>query len=230
MARRPIISLSGRYNTIAAVVGAALLLSILILAFLVRPAWAGLQELGREIPVEQQKRDLAKQDLENLKDAETFFDERGDEVEIVNTALPVEPQVPSILLILEGLAVDSGVQLDGFTPQQIGAQGGVAEPQDRPAGADTLEITANFSGRYPQLINFLYSLERSLRIVDVKVINVNAVQGGGSDPVITGNISFTAYYKTVEGGPQPSATGEGGGAGEGGEGGADAAPPAGGGT
>ncbi|MEX2043517.1 MAG: type 4a pilus biogenesis protein PilO [Patescibacteria group bacterium] len=227
MARRPIISLSGKYNTIAAVVGVALLLGILILAFLVRPAWARLQELGREIPVEQQKRDLAKQDLENLGSAKTFFDERADDVETVNAALPIEPQVPSILLILEELAVDSGVQLDGFTPQQLGAQGGLTEQQARPTGVDTLEITANFSGRYPQLINFLYSLERSLRIVDVKVINVNAVRGGGNDPVITGNISFTAYYKTVEGGPQPSETAQTGQDGQ--DGGANAAPPAGGG-
>ena len=47
MAKRPIISLSGKYNTIAAIVGVALLLSVLILAFLVRPAWTKLQELGK---------------------------------------------------------------------------------------------------------------------------------------------------------------------------------------
>jgi Tfp pilus assembly protein PilO len=204
MARRSIISLSGKYNTIAAIVGVAFVLSILIAIFLVRPAWTKLQDLGRQIPVEQQKRDLAKQDFDNLESAKKFFDEKTDQVESVNTALPIQPEVPSILLLLEGLAIDSGVQLDGFTPQQLGVEGGVAEQQGQPAGVDSLEITANFSGRYPQLINFLYSLERSLRLVDVKVINVNALKGSSSDPVITGNISFTAYFKTVEGGPQPS--------------------------
>ncbi|HEY8109109.1 MAG TPA: type 4a pilus biogenesis protein PilO [Patescibacteria group bacterium] len=207
MAGRPIINLSGKYNTIAAVVGVALLVSVLVAAFLVRPAWSRLQELGKEIPVEQQKRDLAKQDLENLKAAKSFFDEKSDDVETVNSALPIEPDVPSILLILEGLAVDSGVQLDGFTPQQIGVESGVAQQQNKPTGVDSLEITANFSGRYPQLITFLYGLERSLRLVDVRVINVNAVKGSSSDPVIAGNISFTAYYRTVEGGPKPSTGG-----------------------
>lgn len=204
MAKRPIISLSGKYNTIAVIIAVALLLSILTLTLLVRPAWSKLQELGEQIPVEQQKRDLAKQDLENLESAKGFFEDRTEEVETANAALPIDPEVPSILLILEGLAVDSGVQLDGFTPQQLGLQTGVAEQQGQPAGVDSMEITANFSGRYPQLINFLYSLERSLRIVDVKVINVNAVRGDSADPVITGNISFTAYYKTVDGGPKPS--------------------------
>lgn len=228
MAKRPIISLSGKYNTIAAIIGVALLLGILIILFLVRPAWAKLQDLGKQIPVEQQKRDLAKQDFENLQSAKQFFDDRADDVELVNTSLPIEPEVPSILLILEGLAIDSGVQLDGFTPQQLGVESGVAEQQDRPAGVDSLEVTANFSGRYPQLISFLYSLERSLRLVDVKSINVNAVKGSSEDPVITGNISFTAYYKTVEGGPKPSGGSDAGGStGTGGASGSSgsAAPP-----
>lgn len=233
MARKPIINLSGKYNTMAAIIGAALLLSVLILMLLVRPAWSKLQELGQEIPVEQQKRDQAKQDLENLESAKSFFDDQTEQVDTINTALPIQPDVPSILLILEGLAVDSGVQLDGFTPQQIADQAGVAQQQQSaPTGVDSLEITANFSGRYPQLITFLYSLERSLRIVDVKAINVNAIEGDSEDSVITGNISFLAYYKTVEGGPKPSSAGQDAAAqGQaGGASGAAQAPPPGGGS
>ncbi len=211
MAKSPF-SLSSRYNVIAAVTAGSLVAVILIISLLVAPAWNRLQELGQEIPVEQQKRDQAERDLENLKGAKEFFEQQASAVETVNTALPVRAEVPGILVILEGLAIDSGVFLDGFTPQQLGpdavaAAAGTPEADVAPGQVDSLEVTANFSGTYPALLNFLYSLERSLRIVDVKVINVNAVEETGA---ITGSISFRTYYKTVEGGPDqpaPAASG-----------------------
>ncbi|MEX2209899.1 MAG: type 4a pilus biogenesis protein PilO [Patescibacteria group bacterium] len=220
---KQIFNVSSRYNVIAALVAGGLLGVILIVSLLVAPAWNRLQELGREVPVEQQKRDQAEQDLKNLKDAKQFFEEQATDVERVNLALPVRPEVPTILAILESLAVDAGVYLDGFTPQQLGtaevAAAG-APTEVAPGGVDSLEVTANFSGTYPALLNFLYSLERSLRIVDVKVINVSAVEDTGA---ITGSISFRTYYKTVEGsapaGGDPAADASGG-----------AAAPAGGGT
>ncbi|MDP9212005.1 MAG: type 4a pilus biogenesis protein PilO [bacterium] len=199
---KQIFNVSSRYNVIAAIVAGGLLGVILIVSLLVVPAWNRLQELGREVPVEQQKRDQAEQDLENLKDAKQFFEEQATDVERVNLALPVRPEVPTLLAILESLAIDSGVYLDGFTPQQLGAAEAAAQAQAEPTadaapgGVDSLEVTANFSGTYSSLLNFLYSLERSLRIVDVKVINVSAVEDTGA---ITGSISFRTYYKTVEG-------------------------------
>lgn len=199
------INISSKYNTIILVVLGGLLVVILILVFLMRPAWGTLKQLGNEIPKEQQARDLSQEDVKNLEKAKKFFQDEQQSVETVNTAVPIQPEVPSILVTLEALAKQSGVFLTSFSPQQVGTQTAAVAPTAgsnqlvNPPGVDSIEITANFRGPYNSLINFLYSLEGSLRLVDVKTITVNSSSG-----TVEGNISFRAYYKQVEGGPKPT--------------------------
>ncbi len=204
-------NLSEKYNQMALIIAGGVVLEIIVVLLLVMPAWRSLQQLGTEIPQAQQQKDQREQDLANLQNAKSFFEENQQSVEEVNTAVPIEPEVPSILVILESLAKQNGVFLTSFSPQQAGTQqqaqptagaqpsAGQANLQAGPAGVDSVEITANFRGPYSSLINFLYSLERSLRLVDVKTLTVSSTSG-----VLEGNISFRAYYKKVEGGPQPT--------------------------
>lgn len=199
-----------KYNSIAAIIGGALLASVLIGLLLIRPAWGNLKTLGVEIPTEQAKRDKAKTDVQNLEGAKKFFTDQGEAVETINTVLPVEPSVPDILVILEDLARQNNVFVTSFSPQQIAATGGAAgtgavapapgaatAPATGTTGnASSVEITANYRGQYSSLISFFYSLERSLRIVDVKTLNVSTTTG----TAVEGNITFRAYYRPVGGG------------------------------
>lgn len=217
-------NLSRKYNTIAAIIGGVLLVSILISAFLIRPAWGKLKQLGQEVPVEQQKRDAAETQLNGLEKAKTYLADEKEQVDQVNIAVPIEPQVPQILLILEQLAKDNRVRLTTFTPQV--ATGAVAQSGQAAApaattgaaagtassganGGQSLEVTANFQGSYASLISFFYTLEKSLRLIDVKSITVSGAQStdGSSTGNLSGAITFTAYYKTVDGGPQQATGG-----------------------
>ncbi len=211
---KKIFNLSGKYNTMIMVIVGGVLAVLLIALLLIRPAWDRLKQLGQEIPQAQQGRDLKQQDYDHLQQAQKFFKENSQTVEQVGTAVPISPEVPSILVTLETLAKQNGVFLTSFNPQQLdtqsqaatgnssgGAAGkaGSASQSVNPAGVDSVEVTANFSGPYPSLLNFLYNLERSLRIVDVKTITVTSTTGG-----LEGNITFKAYYVPVEGGPKPT--------------------------
>lgn len=197
-----------KYNTIILTALAGLVAVILIAVFLMSPAWSELQKLGTEIPQEEQARDVSVEDIKNLESAQKFFGDNAQSVETVNTAVPIEPEVPAILAILEDLAKQNGVFLTSFSPQQFGGQAnnaaaapaaGGSNQQADPPGVNSVEVTANFRGPYTSLINFLYSLEHSLRLVDVKTITVTSTGGA-----LEGNISFKAYYKVVDGGPKPT--------------------------
>ncbi|MSU76346.1 hypothetical protein EXS54_02680 [Patescibacteria group bacterium] len=202
------IAISSKYNTIILVGVGGLLAVILVFVFLMRPAWSTLKQLGNEIPKEQQASNLSAADATSLDQAKKFFQDNQQAVETVNTAVPIQPEVPSILVTLESLAKQNGVFLTSFSPQQVGVQGqsgqsgapgsGTAQLVN-PPGVDSIEVTANFRGPYNSLMNFLYSLERNLRLVDVKTLTVNS--SGGT---LEGNISFKAYYKQVDGGPKPT--------------------------
>ncbi len=206
---KKIFNLSSKYNLMIAVIAGGLLLVLVIGLLLIRPAWSRLKELGREIPAAQQQRDLKKQDYQNLQTGKKFLDDNQKTVEQVNTAVPIQPEIPSILVTLESLAKQNGVFLTSFTPQQAGA--GATAGAGAPAGAgaaggarttgtaDSVLVTANFQGPYSSLINFLYNLELSLRLVDVKTVTVSSSSG-----TLQGSISFQAYYKQVDGGPKPT--------------------------
>lgn len=198
-----------KYNVIAAIIAGGLLATIILSFFLIRPAWGNLKKLGTEIPAEQVKRDKAQLDAQNLENARKFFNDKKDAVEAVNTAVPAQPAIPSILVVLEDLARQNNVFLTSFAPQQLGAAAGAAGGATGTAGdsagaagdsagaanVNSVEITANYKGQYSSLINFFFSLERSLRLVDVKTLNVNSSQAGALD----GSITFRAYYKTPDG-------------------------------
>lgn len=207
-----VFSLQGKYNSIAAIIGGAILASLLISLLLIRPAWAKLGQLGREIPVENQKRDDLKNQLVGLQKAKDYFAGHQNDVDQVNIAVPVDPQIPQVLVVLADLAKQNQVRLTSFVPQQTaatssqaGTAGAAAAPGTTgaaaaPTGAaapQSVEITANFQGSYGSLIGFFYTLEKSLRLVDVKTITVTG--GGQSTSTMTGSITFKAYYKSVAG-------------------------------
>lgn len=196
----------GKFNNIVIIVLGVIVVSVLIAVLLLRPTWDKLKQLGTEISTEQTQRDEVKSDAENLEKAKEFFSQDKDAVEQVSTAVPVNPDIPSLLTTIESLARANNVFLTSFSPQQTQATNSAksaATPSTSPAtGATSVEISANFRGQYGSLINFFYALESSLRIVDVKTISVSSSQGA-----LEGNIVFRAYYRPVPGAnPQASPT------------------------
>ncbi len=225
-------SVTAKYNRLIILIGAVLLLAILISALLIAPAWSKLKQVGSEIPQIEGKQKQAEANVTNLKKAKEFFDNNQQILDQVNTALPVQPEVPEVLVILDALAKSDGVTLTSFSPQQVGGttgttpgaatqqaagSAGSSASGSLPAGVNTLEVTANYSGTYQSLIRFMYDLERNLRIVDVKSISfagesgssapaVGTSQSSGASTVLRGTITFRVYYKPSSTNAAPTTT------------------------
>lgn len=198
-------NLAGKYNVLAGIILGGLGLFLALLFLLVLPAQHGLKGINAELPKARAQNVQAKADKEALTKIKDFFNNRDHQGDIdrVSTAVPTQPSVPGILVILESLSKSHGVDLTSFSPQQVASTGG--SPPGSPSipgaaagatsgGPNSIDVTANYSGQYSDLISFFYDLERSLRIVDVKTISVTA----GKANAIEGTISFRAYYKPPE--------------------------------
>jgi hypothetical protein len=198
-----------RYNIIAFAIILGLVGTIAISALLIAPAWKKLGKLGTEIATVQGTADAAKATKENMENGKKFLQNSRDIVDRVNVAIPSESKVPAILVMLDDYAKRNGVQLSSFQPAQVlgtatGQSG--STPGASEAGQSSIEVTADYSGRYSSLINFFYTLENSLRLVDVKGFSISsggttnnaANLSSGSGDTLTGKISFRAYYMPVD--------------------------------
>ncbi len=199
-----------KYNVIAFAVILGLVGTIVISALLIAPAWKKLNTLGTEIATVQGTADAAKATKENMENGKKFLQNSRDIVDRVNVAIPTDSKVPAILVMLDDYAKRNGVQLSSFQPAQV-LGSATGQPGSTPgatdAGQSSIEVTADYSGRYSSLINFFYTLENSMRLVDVKGFSISSTGNStnssttlssGSAESLTGKISFRAYYMPVD--------------------------------
>ncbi len=96
-------------------------------------------------------------------------------------AVPVGYSQDELILELSQMAQDSNFSLNAMN---------FSQSVDENFG-NTLSITANFSGSYDDLINFLQKLETAERLIRVTSLNVQLT----STSTVTFNLGLEAYYQ-----------------------------------
>ncbi|MBI2263533.1 type 4a pilus biogenesis protein PilO [Candidatus Berkelbacteria bacterium] len=134
--------------------------ALLLIYFGLKPVLAGLKERSLELAVVQKEVENKKQKLETLTSLAGEIKSKSDLLAKVNTALPSEPDYPSLLVMLESIASQSNVLLQSLQPGQ-------AAGNEAP-----LDITVQ--GNFSALKTFLSNLEQNSRPLLVKSINIVA--------------------------------------------------------
>ena len=141
---------------------------------------------------------------ENLETKATLLNNLGEKIKnetsFINATkdvLPVEPQVPELLLMLDKLALYNSLYINAFTPvigqetQGQGTPGEVAVPWK------IVHLQFSIVGKYPNIISFIKDLEQNIRPVDIVSISIS--EGGdlrdAVDKTLRFNIVAKAYYQ-----------------------------------
>jgi hypothetical protein len=122
---------------------------------------------------------------------------------LLDTAMPQNLRMPSVLKEVQGLASASNVSLDSFTPSTATAA----------AGYDAVPINVSVTGRYGEVKSFLRRLRTEAgarnghihangRLFDVKTVGLGA--GGSGAPQLTATITLAVFVYT--GVPLPTTT------------------------
>lgn len=96
----------------------------------------------------------------------------------LNVMLPRNPENVKLILELDSIAKQYGVFLQNVKIEDASSDGQTAtRPGTAPVNTDigTLRITFSVSGPYQGFTNFVRTLERSLRIVDIQKITFTAL-------------------------------------------------------
>jgi len=120
-------------------------------------------------------------------------DKDGDNAKIILDALPSSYDYPALVASIEKLMEDQGFVLEDISGEDQEAQQNqeatdASQPVEMP-----FEMTAAL-GEYPNVKKFFQALQRSIRPIDVKTIELAGAQKGQSSSNINVSIEAKSYY------------------------------------
>lgn len=134
--------------------------------------WPRYQELDSlQVQIENKRQEIKNQDkyYQELSLISKELDEHQEELTKINSALSFNPPLPSLLKYLQKVAPENGLILASISSFSI---------QPLPERADIKEIQGSLklSGSYPSLKNFLKTLEKSARLIEVDSVSFSVFQ------------------------------------------------------
>lgn len=170
----------------ASIATATSFLVVILLAVLV--LWPKFQEL--EIVrgnIEEKKAELqAKEEyVLRLDELKVKLKEHQEEISKINTALPVNPSLPSLFNYLQKTSSESGLILMDISPSAI-------SPSKDLTGFREAVFSIKVSGSYSSLKNFLSALEKSARLIEVENLSLS-LGGGGESPAFNLRLKTFSY-------------------------------------
>lgn len=142
------------------------LMLLLFYLFAWKPQMAKLDELGKHKIEEERKLQAAKNTLVALQEAKK--NAANVEVELIKIAnkMPVEPELPSLIVGIQNMANDAGVTLKSIRPGEPTSMGEFSE----------MKISANLYGSYSAIIDFLRRTEKASRAFKVDSISIRVAE------------------------------------------------------
>ncbi len=164
--------LSPRDETIVEIV-IVIVIAVALAMLLVRPQLGRLSELDAQRQAEEQSIRNAQAELELLKAAKgEALQVQADLIKVGNE-VPDTPQLPSIVVQLQDLANEAGINFVQIKPGTLA-----------PAGEYTvLPLQLSLRGQFFDIVDFLYRIEhlpREVRVSDVDLAGAG-VQASGSE-------------------------------------------------
>jgi len=168
------------------IVAISILISLILGVFLVWPSYRGFSETQNQLV--QRKLQLENQNkyIQSLKTAKQEMDERGEIVSKVESALPIGPDMPSLLEFLQNAAVSSGVSLDKISWEDTSPRNGKDRIKEH---FFSVEVAAS----YFSFKNFLFALETSSRLINIEEVNFNVPVAEGQSSLIKIRASISSY-------------------------------------
>lgn len=171
------------------------LMVALFYVFAWSPQKARFAELDQQRAAEETKLDTAKSTLTMLVQVRKTASESEFELVKIRTKMPSQPELPTLIVALQNIADDAGVELQSITPGQPALQGDYGE----------IAISTSVLGSYVSIIDFLKRLEKASRELRVNTINV---AGGTSYPDLDVKLTMSAYTMNDTTQTAPAVTGQ----------------------
>lgn len=161
-------------------------LALFLLLFVVRPKYQDLNKVNREINRVQSKVEKSKDYVSDLKELSKQLDQNRKGVRKIESALPSEPKIPSLLNFLSVSAEDEGLLMKNVS--------GISQSSYK-NNINKTNISITLSGSYSSFKRLLKVIEKSSRIIEVENIGFSMPkEDDKASPEY--NINLSTFYYT----------------------------------
>ncbi|HDP69222.1 MAG TPA: hypothetical protein ENN38_00205 [Actinobacteria bacterium] len=159
-----------------------LLVVVLFGIFVVMPKINQINDLKDQQKKENQKLESAKVTLDRLKALKKNSAKIEAEIAELNIKMPEDPELPSLLVEINKLAEDAGIDFITISPGE-----GLSEGENYSEIALQITIT----GRFFDLVDFLYRIRNHTR--EIKVNGLSISEGPKKLPHLSVSLRATAF-------------------------------------
>lgn len=175
---------------------AFVVLIALVVVFAILPQFAELERLGQQRAEAEGQVQQAKAILAQLEDAKIRSAATEAEMIKIGTQMPDSPQLPSLIIEMQNLANDAGVQMTSFAPSQ---------PMPTTSGQYTeISISTQLKTTWDDLLDYTRRLNRTTRLLRVTNVTINpastdTTESAGSKIPLTVSLTIKAYVMGTNG-------------------------------
>ncbi|PIS34822.1 MAG: hypothetical protein COT37_00610 [Parcubacteria group bacterium CG08_land_8_20_14_0_20_43_9] len=168
------------------IIATSLIISLLLGVFLVWPKYRDFSEVRNQLSQKRLQLENQNKYIQSLKVADKEMAERAELVAKVNSALPIGPDAPSLLGFLQDASVSSGISLNGISWEDVSSR-------DDKERIKKHFFSAELSGSYFAFKNFLFAVETSSRLINVRQMNFTAPVAEGQPALIKIRAGISSY-------------------------------------
>jgi Tfp pilus assembly protein PilO len=175
---------------------AFVVLIALVVVFAIMPQFAALETLNQQKADAQAQVQQAQAILAQLEEAKTRSAATEAEMLKIGTQLPDSPQLPSLIIEMQILANESGVQMTSFAPSQ---------PTPTTSGQYTeISISTQMKATWDDLLDYMRRLSKTTRLLRVTNVTINpassdTTESAGEKIPLTVSLTIKAYVMGTNG-------------------------------
>lgn len=173
------------------------LLIIIIIGsyFLLKPQVSKVLELKSEAKEKKVVLSNKEKELSELEALKVNAQKTQDEIEEASKKLPLEKDIPSLLVQLEDIAKESNMKFTSINiNKEEGSQASTEEKKDENKKFATLSLEVQVEGSNSALKGYLDKIEKNIRILDIVSISTSSQEKLEEKGGIPYTLNMRTYY------------------------------------
>jgi len=133
--------------------------------FVINPGITGLKDASIKLDAKTKEAADLSDKITTLNSLQSQFTQATDTVKKLGLAIPSTDQMPEIMVQIETMASESGLRVNSIQPAKVTAAG-------EQTAQSSVPVTVSLQGDYPGLYAFLTKMEKDIRPMNIKSINI----------------------------------------------------------